>query len=76
MKAKVGDWLVINGPPTELEDQRGLITKVGPDGEPPYVVRWLSSGAETTIFPGPDAQVRTPAEQEQAERSRSPFNRK
>ena len=60
MKAQVGDWLVIKGTTTELADQRGLITDVhGPDGSPPYVVRWLADGHEATVFPGADAVVVT-----------------
>ncbi len=68
MKANVGDWLVIKGTTTELADQRGLITEVhGADGAPPYVVRWLTSGHEATVFPGSDAIVITAAEQQQAD---------
>ncbi|SRR5271157_4810922 len=67
MKAQVGDWLVIKGTTTELADQRGLITDVhGPDGSPPYVVRWLNTGHEATIFPGSDALIVTAAEQQKA----------
>ena len=73
MKAEVGDWLVMKGTTTELSDQRGLITEVrSADGSPPNVVRWLNTGHETTVFPGPDAVVVTAAEQEAAdERARS-----
>jgi hypothetical protein len=68
MKAHVGDWLVIKGTTTELADQRGEITEVrGTDGAPPYVVRWLASGHEATVFPGSDALVVTAAEQERAD---------
>lgn len=68
MKADVGDWLVIKGTTTELADQRGVITEVrGADGAPPYVVRWLASGHEATVFPGCDALVVTAAEQERAD---------
>ncbi len=64
MKANVGDWLVLKGTTTELADQRGLITEVrGADGAPPYVVRWLASNHEATVFPGSDAIVVTAAEQ-------------
>jgi hypothetical protein len=75
MKANVGDWLVIKGTTTELADQRGLITEVhSADGSPPYVVRWLATGHEATVFPGSDAVIVTPEEQEQAdERPRSRF---
>jgi hypothetical protein len=68
MKANVGDWLVIKGTRMELADQRGLITEVhGADGAPPYVVRWLANDHVTTVFPGSDALIVTPAEQQQAD---------
>lgn len=68
MKANVGDWLVVKGTTTESSDQRGLITEVhGPDGAPPYVVRWLASGHVATVFPGSDALVVAAAEQERAD---------
>lgn len=58
MKAKVGDWLVIEG--TNLGDRRrsGLIVAVRhEDGTPPYVVRWLDDDHESLVFPGPAARV-------------------
>lgn len=68
MKADVGDWLVIKGTTTELADQRGLILEVhGVDGSSPYVVRWLTTGHEATVFPGSDAIIVTAAEQQQAD---------
>jgi hypothetical protein len=34
------------------------VTEVrGPDGGPPYLVRWDDSGHETLYFPGNDATV-------------------
>src|SRR5712672_362188 len=73
MKANVGDWLVIKGTTTEQHDQRGLVTEVhSEDGSPPYVVRWLATGNEATVFPGSDAIVVTQEEQEEAdERARA-----
>jgi Domain of unknown function (DUF1918) len=75
MQAQVGDWLVIKGGTVGRSDMRGLITAVrSPDGEPPYRVRWLATGEEATVFPGPDAIVVTAAEQKAAdERARSRF---
>jgi hypothetical protein len=75
MKADVGDWLVIKSGTLGHPDLRGLITAVrSPDGEPPYRVRWLTTGEEATVYPGPDAIVVTAAEQEAAdERARSRF---
>lgn len=64
MKAQIGDWLVIKGTTVDRADERGLITEVrSPDGSPPYVVRWLTTGHVATVFPGPDAIVVTAAEQ-------------
>jgi hypothetical protein len=45
------------------EVRRGLIEEVhSPDGAPPYWVRWLDTGHEALVFPGPDAHVQTAAE--------------
>lgn len=73
MKARVGDWLVVKGTKVDQADQRGLIEEVhSEDGEPPYVVRWLANGHVATVFPGPDALIVTPEEQEAAdERARA-----
>lgn len=75
MKAKVGEWLVLKGRTNEQPDHRGMITEVhAADGSPPYLVRWLDTGHEALVFPGPDAVVVTQAEQEAAdERARSRF---
>jgi hypothetical protein len=35
----------------------GEIVSVGPEGGPPYRVRWSDTGAETLFYPGPDAHV-------------------
>lgn len=73
MNANVGDWLVVKSGTIGHPDLRGLITAVhSPDGEPPYRVRWLATGEEATVYPGPDAIVVTAAEQKAAdERARS-----
>jgi Domain of unknown function (DUF1918) len=75
VKAEVGDWLVIKGTRTDQPDQRGLITEVhSQDGAPPYVVRWLASDHEATVFPGADTVVVTAEEQADAdERARRRF---
>jgi len=68
VKAEVGDWLVLKGTRTGQRDERGLITEVhSQDGAPPYVVRWLASDHEATVFPGADAVVVTAAEQADAD---------
>lgn len=73
MKANVADWLVIKGRTNDTPDRRGAITEVhSQDGSPPYLVRWLDTGHEALVFPGPDAVIVTRAQQEEAdERARS-----
>jgi hypothetical protein len=53
MKAKVGDFLVVKGTTTERHDQHAEIIEVrSQDGSPPYVVRWLVTDHEATVYPG------------------------
>jgi hypothetical protein len=58
MKAKVGDRLIEEG--THVGDNRriGVITALRhDDGTPPYMVRWLDTGHEALVYPGPDAHL-------------------
>jgi hypothetical protein len=58
MIARVGDRLVVEG--IHVGDARrvGVITELRHgDGTPPYQVRWLDSGVEALVFPGPEARV-------------------
>ncbi|GAA0594932.1 hypothetical protein GCM10010174_07650 [Kutzneria viridogrisea] len=58
MYAGAGDMLVVESFSIGRPGKRGLILEVrGADGAPPYVVRWLESSREATVFPGPDARV-------------------
>ncbi len=53
-----GDWLVVESSAVDRSGRRGLVLDVeGPDGNPPFLVRWEDNGHEGLIFPGPDAQV-------------------
>ncbi len=57
MHAKVGDHLVVEGRVVGSQRREGEVIEIrGPDGEPPYVVRW-SDGHEGLTYPGPDAHV-------------------
>jgi hypothetical protein len=57
MKASVGDRIDIPGKHVGEDGRHGEIVAVhGPDGDPPYVVRW-SDGHEGIFFPGPDAAI-------------------
>jgi hypothetical protein len=58
MKAQVGDRIVIapRAVGGVVRDGEILETR-GPDGGPPYLVRWTDSGHEALYYPGVDAQV-------------------
>lgn len=57
MKASVGDHIDVRGAHVGNEGRQGEVLDVrGPDGTPPYLVRW-SDGHEGLFFPGPDATI-------------------
>jgi len=57
MKASVGDRIDVRGRHAGEGGRWGQILDVrGPDGSPPYLVRW-SDGHEGLFFPGPDAAI-------------------
>ena len=58
LKAEPGDRLVIH--PHHLGEpgrDAEILDVLGPDGGPPYRVRWSDTGEETLLFPGSDATV-------------------
>lgn len=58
MKASRGDRIVIKGHRVGEHDRDCRVLDVrGPDGQPPYLVRWDDSGREGLFFPGSDAHV-------------------
>ena len=58
MRASVGDRIVIHGHRSGEPDRDCEVLGVrGPDGGPPYEVRWGDSGHKALFFPGPDATV-------------------
>ncbi|MEU4293136.1 DUF1918 domain-containing protein [Kribbella sp. NPDC026596] len=66
MKAAPGDWLMIEG--THLDDPKrhGLILEVhGPDGSPPYIVRWDDTKTETVVIPSAGAHIFTAEQMKQ-----------
>ncbi|WP_099021705.1 DUF1918 domain-containing protein [Mycolicibacterium palauense] len=68
MKATIGDWLVVKSATTGKSEQRGLVLEThGADGSPPFLVRWLDSGHEALMYPGPDAVVLTAEEIREAD---------
>ena len=57
-KAEPGDRLVIHGHYQGQPERDAEIVEVrGPDGDPPFLVRWEDSGHETLIYPGSDVFV-------------------
>ena len=58
MQASVGDRIVIHGHRIGEPDRDCEVLEVrGPDGGPPYCVRWGDTGHEALFFPGSDATV-------------------
>lgn len=58
LRAKPGDRLVIHGHRQGEPGRDAEILEVrGPDGGPPFLVRWQDTGSETLLYPGSDASV-------------------
>ena len=58
MEASVGDRIIIRGRHSGDPTRDCEVLEVrGPDGSPPYVVRWGDSGHEAILYPGTDAVV-------------------
>ena len=58
MQATKGDVLIVHGRTVGNVDRRGEVVDVrGPDGQPPYLVRWEPDGHEGLVFPGPDCHI-------------------
>ena len=56
--ATVGDRLIIRGHRVgEPERDAEIIEVRGPDGSPPFLVRWAGDGHESLVFPGSDAFI-------------------
>lgn len=58
MHAAIGDHIVVKGHHVGDHERDGEVLEVrGPNGGPPYMIRWSDSGHESLFFPGPDATV-------------------
>ena len=81
MHAKKGDWLVVESSVVDRHSRRGIVLRVeGPEGTPPFLVRWEDNGHEGLVFPGPDAHIAAAASYPVAaiipdSRNRSPSNK-
>ena len=62
MRAVRGNQIVVRGRRGGQPDRRGEVIEVrGPDGVPPYFVRWDDDGHTTLYFPGSDALIEVSA---------------
>jgi hypothetical protein len=60
-RATAGDRLVIRRRALGQPDRDAEILDVrGPNGGPPYLVRWSDTGHEGLLYPGPDARIAQP----------------
>jgi hypothetical protein len=57
MRADVGDRIVIRGHRIGEPNRDGEVLATGPDGSPPFRVRWGDTGHEGLFFPGSDATI-------------------
>ena len=58
MHANVGDRIVVRATHVGESNRDGEIREVhGPDGTPPYVVRWSDTGHEGLFFPSADSVI-------------------
>ena len=61
MRASPGDRLVVKSPVVDSPVRDAEVLEVhGPDGAPPYLVRWSDTGHEGLLFPGNDTEVQHP----------------
>ena len=58
MRAVIGDRIIVRGMHIGQPERGALVLAVeGPDGAPPYRVRWDEDQHESLFVPGPDALV-------------------
>ena len=57
MRAEVGDRIVIRSHRLGEPERDAEVLGTGPEGKPPYRVRWDDTGHEALFFPGSDAYV-------------------
>ena len=58
MHAQVGDRIVVQAMHVgDLVRDAEILEVRGPNGTPPYLVRWSDDGHVGLYFPGPDARI-------------------
>ncbi|MET9315829.1 DUF1918 domain-containing protein [Kribbella sp. NPDC003505] len=66
MHAVTGNWIIVESTHLNEHKRQGLIMEVhGPDGSPPYLVRWDDTGTESVFVPGPGTHILTAEQLEQ-----------
>ena len=63
------DSVVVSNHPTARRLARDFLEAHGPEGSAPFLVRWIESGHQALVFPGPDAVIVTAAEQSERDRA-------
>ena len=63
MHAEVGDWLIVNSATGSTQARYAAIVGVSDDGGPPFRVKWVDTGRDSLMFPGPDAEIVTAKQQ-------------
>ena len=57
MRARAGDHIILAGEHVDEPTRAGEVLDCGPDGGPPYTVRW-EDGHTSTMYPGPGAVLK------------------
>jgi len=71
MHAAPGDWLVVKSSRDTVHARHALILTVSDGGDPPFHIKWIDTGRESLIYPGPDAVVITAEEQAEYDRQQT-----
>jgi hypothetical protein len=58
MQASIGDRIIVRGHQLGVQERCCHVLAVeGPEGAPPYRVRWEDDAHESVFVPGPDALI-------------------
>ena len=57
MRARKGDSIILAGALVDQPTRSGEVLETGPDGGPPYLVKW-EDGHTSSMFPGPGALLK------------------
>lgn len=57
MQAHPGDWLIVHSHTDAGPVRKAEIIATHTGGDPPFTVRWIDDNRESVVFPGPDAEI-------------------